>query len=443
MEGKDRRSRRWDEDVLSLALSLWVASPVAYRILYQFMYLPTERLLQMYKNSLDKNPGINHDMIKWMYCECERTDTVKEGGLIFDEMNIQAGVQLEPHGDGLKMFGYVDFGPYNNGLHQTHQKGKGLQLATTILQFVFVAYNGFRFPFAYFLCSGVTAAHLTSVFWDIVNTLKSYDFKITFVCMDGAATNRSFINEICESGSAIAKNLAHLHSEISCIMDFSHVVKKIRNSLSSSGAQDYHTRNLATHKGGIHWKLFIDAYQWDKTRNYLRIHRKLSNDHFYLNSTLKMRNHLAEQVLNKDMLYLFQEYQKTLDDPEKMDAVIELLQQTSLFIEIFRSPQPICSIHDIRLTQLRTILAYFEDWEDFCKRKRGKKRVKNDMFITAESFADLTYCVKGFISLCHQVSVDHNIIPRLINSDVCENVFCQQRATYHGANANPDASQYR
>ena len=46
----------------------------------------------------------------WMYCERERTDTVKEGGLIFDEMNIQAGVQLEPHGDGLKMFGYVDFG---------------------------------------------------------------------------------------------------------------------------------------------------------------------------------------------------------------------------------------------------------------------------------------------------------------------------------------------
>ena len=62
MEGKDRRSRRWDDDVLSLALSLWVASPVAYRILYQFMYLPTERLLQMYKNSLGKNPGINHDV---------------------------------------------------------------------------------------------------------------------------------------------------------------------------------------------------------------------------------------------------------------------------------------------------------------------------------------------------------------------------------------------
>ena len=48
-----------------------------------------------------------------------------------------------------------------------------------------------------------------------------------------------------------------------------------------------------------------------------------------------MRNHLAEQVLNKDMLHLFQEYQKTLDDPEKLDTVIELLQQTSLFIKFF------------------------------------------------------------------------------------------------------------
>lgn len=35
------------------------------------------------------------------------------------------------------------------------------------------------------------------------------------------------------------------------------------------------------------------------------------------------------------------------------------------------------------------------------------------------------------------------ITPGLVNSDVIENIFNQQRSTYHGANSNPSALQYR
>ena len=35
------------------------------------------------------------------------------------------------------------------------------------------------------------------------------------------------------------------------------------------------------------------------------------------------------------------------------------------------------------------------------------------------------------------------ITPGLINSDVIKNVFCQQRSTYNGANANPNVVQYK
>jgi hypothetical protein len=34
-------------------------------------------------------------------------------------------------------------------------------------------------------------------------------------------------------------------------------------------------------------------------------------------------------------------------------------------------------------------------------------------------------------------------VPALINSDVVENEFNQQRSTYNGANTNPNALQYR
>ena len=138
VEGKDPRSRRWSPAVISTSLSLWVASPVAYRILGNTFHLPTERILQMYKNCIDKDPGVNTPLIHWMSKECERTGTAKEGGIIFDEMAIQAGVQFQPCGEGLKMYGYVECGPYNNGMQDKGNKDTDMPLATYVLQFVFL-----------------------------------------------------------------------------------------------------------------------------------------------------------------------------------------------------------------------------------------------------------------------------------------------------------------
>ena len=44
----------------------------------------------------------------------------------------------------------------------------------------------------------------------------------------------------------------------------------------------------------------------------------------------KMQNHLAENVLNADMLNLFKAYQKTLHNPSELNGVIALLQHTSV-----------------------------------------------------------------------------------------------------------------
>ena len=81
-----------------------------------------------------------------MHKECERTGTEKDGGLIFDEMHLQPGVHLDPSGDGLKMFGFVDLGAYNNGINM-YRKGQGLNIGTTVLQFVF---HAFVFPLLIF-----------------------------------------------------------------------------------------------------------------------------------------------------------------------------------------------------------------------------------------------------------------------------------------------------
>lgn len=54
----------------------------------------------------------------------------------------------------------------------------------------------------------------------------------------------------------------------------------------------------------IFWEHLYSAYHYDITTNSLQTHRHLTDDHFILTSTSKMRNHLADDVLGEEMLEL-------------------------------------------------------------------------------------------------------------------------------------------
>ena len=166
---------------------------------------------------------------------------------------------------------------------------------------------------------------LMTLFWDIVCKLQSYNFDIKSVCMDKASTNSVFFNMIRMPGTYIARSTCNFNATIACIMDYSHVIKKILNSVFASGSDQEHKRSLTHPSGNIYWENFTYTFTWDCNTHYLRIHRKLTNDHFNLNSYLEMRNHLAEQVLYSYMLILFIAYQKSLTNPTIWGAVIELL----------------------------------------------------------------------------------------------------------------------
>lgn len=54
------------------------------------------------------------------------------------------------------------------------------------------------------------------------------------------------------------------------------------------------------------WKMLKDAFDWDQASFSLPIHERLTQAHFDLDPAAKMRNHLAEEVLDKNMLFLMQ-----------------------------------------------------------------------------------------------------------------------------------------
>lgn len=153
-----------------------------------------------------------------------------------------------------------------------------------------------------------------------------------------------------------------------------------------------------------------------------------------------MRNQLAEEVLNKQMLHLMLTYAETLKDSAYLSSTIALLQHTSTLIANFRDPRPITDLSDVRLKENMAALQWFINWEESVKDRSDK----NKCLISHQTRADLTSLIIGFDELCHSKLkiAPSSIIPNRINSDVIENIFCQQRGLYNGNNTNPNYLTY-
>lgn len=61
---------------------------------------------------------------------------------------------------------------------------------------------------------------------------------------------------------------------------------------------------------------------------------------------------------------------------------------------------------------------------------------------TREDLDFMFHGVMSLIKLCTE-TLHAEIVPSRLNSDIIENVFCQQRSLYHGATTNPTYNSYR
>ncbi|KAJ8025995.1 hypothetical protein HOLleu_33714 [Holothuria leucospilota] len=73
---------------------------------------------------------------------------------------------------------------------------------------------------------------------------------------------------------------------------------------------------------------------------------QLTNDHLFPNSSDKMRNHLAEEILNSEALNLMQCFWNSLPDGRFLDTTVALLDNTSKMTNVFRDKCPITDIRD-------------------------------------------------------------------------------------------------
>ncbi|KAL4217005.1 hypothetical protein ACF0H5_023461 [Mactra antiquata] len=108
-------ARRWSESFISLCLQLYNRSPHAYEILLssKILTLPSPTTLTMFKNKFKQETGFDPSVFKWMLEEIKRRGIPEEGmisGIIFDEMAIQADVQICKNGDIVELVGFTELG---------------------------------------------------------------------------------------------------------------------------------------------------------------------------------------------------------------------------------------------------------------------------------------------------------------------------------------------
>ena len=451
---RNKQGIRWDKDIISMSISMYNRNPGVYRDIIQngWLQLPSESLVSLYKNSVKQGPGILPDMMTWMEDEAKRQNVKKEGyygGIILDEMAIQDDLQIVNTKSGTQIFGLSDIETDVKRMKMLNVDKVEENLANHVQQYVFNGLSGFRWPFANFPNRQADPAEIFITTWKCIDALQDHGFSPIYCCMDGSSNNRAFL-KMHFNGDPVdshmkAKFYRNPMKSIIFIMDPPHLLKKIRNSILSSGFLESHQRLLSINGKFIIWKMWIDAYKWDPLNSF-QIHRKLTDEHIFPNNAQKMRNKLAYECLDDEMLNLMTQYSATLTPSAQDDlgAVIEFLKQTSFLVRFFRDTRPVREREDTRLKAFRESYDWFKGWE---KQNSGEQNVhkRHKSLLTMETRENLDYLFHGFMSLVeiciNQLKFD--LVPSRINSDIIENIFCQQRSLYHGANSNPNYNEYR
>jgi hypothetical protein len=443
----DSRGNRWDQDFMALCLRWYNRCPQAYEDVRcaKYFFMPSPRLLSMYKNSVQQTPGLNNDLLQWMWTSAQAISLPSEGrsgGLVLDECSIQECLTLKFNSNGISATGFVDLGAESSDL-DTLSNVKDKELATHVLQIVFLGYSGFRWPIAHYPVVQARSTDMYIQVWQAIDRLEQWDFHVEYVCLDGAIQNRQLVHIHFPQGNqhdanfSVPNQISPTTRRLYFTFDYSHVCKRLRNNVWSSGKNK--TRLLTCNGLEIIWDMWEECYRWDCTANKHSLHHKLTTEHIFPTAVEKMRNHLAEDVLNGEMLNLMKVYQKSLGGSgARLDGAIRFLEQTSKLIAIFRNPRPICELDDNRLDQLRDVHRWFKSWESECRGKQSS-------LMSGETREDLDSLITSFICLTEDrvKKSGWGIVPSRFNSDIVENIFCQQRGIYHGNNTNPTYSDYQ
>ena len=142
--------------------------------------------------------------------------------------------------------------------------------------------------------------------------------------------------------------------------------------------------------------------------------------------------------------------QRQESEPEHLDGTIAFINMTSKLIDTFADTRPISSLGDHRLAMNHEILEYFQKWEmekwemDAESHQELSKADRARCLLSQKLRFDISSMIIGFQEVCKIALIcfpGSTISPFRTNSDLVENVFCQERGN-NGQNSNSTYAQY-
>lgn len=137
--------------------------------------------------------------------------------------------------------------------------------------------------------------------------------------------------------------------------------------------------------------------------------------------------------------------QRRGSEPEHLDGTIAFINMTSKLIYTFADIRPISSLDDHRLAMNHEILEYFQKWEmDAQSHQELSKADCARRLLSQKLRFDISSMIIGFQEVCKIAFIrfpGSTISPFRTNSDLVENVFCQETGN-NGQNSNPTYAQY-
>lgn len=137
--------------------------------------------------------------------------------------------------------------------------------------------------------------------------------------------------------------------------------------------------------------------------------------------------------------------QRQESEPGHLDGTIAFINMTSKLIDTFADTRPISSLDDHRLAMNHEILEYFQKWEmDAESHQELSKADRARRLLSQKLRFDISSMIIGFQEVCKIAFIrfpGSTISPFRTNSDLAENVFCQERGN-NGQNSNPPYAQY-
>ncbi|XP_078384405.1 uncharacterized protein LOC144666868 isoform X1 [Oculina patagonica] len=435
---------RWHPKIMRLCIELYCKNPRVLDPLREVLILPSNKTIRQNKNRVEETSGWNDKTLLWCLNDAKKQG-LKEadfwGGFAIDEMKIQQQENLEMaiKNGKHRLIGFVDLGEGHDLMRSLSGKTEEPELATHVLQFIFVSDCGFRFPIAQFPSGDCTPSDLYFLFWEGVLKMLEIGFVVYWCVMDGADCNRQFVKIHFKDKDPVEDKFVthniYTGGPMVFIMDPKHNIKKIRNNVQKSNVQGK-PRCLKLGRKAVTWQQFRQAFNWDQECFSLPLHERLTPQHFELDSAAKMRNHLAEDVLDCKMLFLMQKYQEHLNatgkDGSTLNSAITLLQHTSEITSLFNDKLYINTTSDGRLKKLDAFYKLIVEWDAQTKEKRNE-------FISSKLWFDLQSMCLGFQSLItiKLTKFPNPVIkPSIVNQDCVENHFCQIRSC-NGQNDNP------